>query len=129
MKKVAVLAIAMGGVLALASPAAARVPNHATTVTIDFVGDVYGGTFFGEVDSNKGKCRKDRKVKVKTTDAYGGITVGIDFTNNTGEYAVVDESVAPAQYVAVARKVTIKKNNGKKKFKCKKGVSPTISAP
>jgi len=129
MRKVAMLAIALGGVLGLASPAAAGVPTHNTSVTIDFVGDVYGGAFFGEVDSSKGKCFKNRPVKVKTTDDYGNTTVGVDQTNKQGEYSVIDESVAPAQYRAIAKKLVFKKNNGTKKFICAKSVSGTISAP
>lgn len=129
MKKVAVIATALVAGLAVSSPASAGTPTHSTSVTIDFVGDQFGGAFFGTVDSSKGKCFKHRKVKVKTTDPYGNTLIGTDITNTGGEYAVIDESVAAAQYRAIAKKLKFFKGNGQLRFICAKSVSGSISAP
>lgn len=129
----ALLALVAAIAVPVLADASVKTVKKDSTITLEFVGDQYGGIFFGTVGSQSQKCIKGRKVTVSFTDAYGGDKVGSDKTDKQGNYYVQDESPTPAQYEAtVAKKVIkIKKNNGdvKKKIVCKPATSNPIFAP
>lgn len=118
---------AFGAVAAVAGPPT-KVP---TDVSIKFTKGA-GGTydpyaeskFHGKVRSKHG-CKAKRKVLIKK---QGGGTVGSDKTNAKGFYeASVSSGFTAGNYFARVRKRTVKDDG--ETFKCKKGVSKTISAP
>ena len=123
MKRTAVLVVALLALFAVGSIANAAKNNTKkfdSTVTVKYKAggstDPYAPStdpdFKGRVESGKGFCFKNRKVKVKGKGGIG--TVGSDLTNGSGRYHVDAPGFGSGDYKAkVVKKKKTKKNGGK----------------
>ncbi len=111
-------ALAIGAILALGASAAFAATTQYPTVFTKFKYKLDGGvaTFKGDINSSKGGCVPDRKVKLYRKKNGNTKKLGGDHTNNKGKFEIDLGNGPPSdgKYYATIKQTNIGSSSNKK---------------